>query len=58
MEEIRQLAHTAKFKGFYLMAQSLFQELIRIEGNEDDIYQLAQIENKIIISDISISTPF
>ena len=58
MDELRQLAHTAKFKGFYLMAQSLFKDLIVRENNPDDIYHLWQIEKKVVTSELIIETPF
>lgn len=51
-------AHKAKFEGFYFTAIDLFSDLVAKENNQDDIYQLDQLNRKIKTSNQSIVIPF
>lgn len=57
-KQTRLNAHKAKFEGFYFTAIDLFSELVASEGNQDDVYQLDQLKQKIKTSNKSIEIPF
>lgn len=57
-KQTRLNAHKAKFEGFYFTAIYLFSDLVAIENNQDDIYQLDQLNRKIKTSNQNIEIPF